>query len=263
MEIGISTASFYPMLLEEGIELAAELGYSCIELFVNAESEYAPAFCHERRRQLDDLGIRVISLHPFTSAMEGHLLFSDYPRRTKDGIEQYRRYFEAAAILGAKYFTFHGEQLRTRGLPRSSPDAGRFDTYAALCEAAKECGIQFTQENVSWCKSADPHFLRGLYDNVPELAFTLDTKQAIRAGYRWEDYVNAVGSRIVNLHVSDYNEQTDCLLPGQGDCDFLALFDAVSKNGVSPNAIVEVYRTDYQTPKELEQARIYLNSVFN
>lgn len=261
MKIGISTASFYPMLLEEGIALAAELGYRRVELFVNADSEYEPEFCRERRRQLDDLGIQVVSLHPYTSAMEGHLLFSDYPRRTRDGLEQYRRYFEAAAMLGAMYFTFHGELLRARGLPRSSPEAARFGTYAELCRIARESGIQFTQENVSWCKSADPAFLRGLYDNVPELAFTLDTKQAIRAGYTWKDYVEAVGDRIVNLHVSDYNGQTDCLLPGQGSCDFPALFEAVESRGYTGHAIVEVYQTDYTRPQELEEARIYLESV--
>ena len=261
MNIGISTASFYPMLLEDGISLAADLGYQRVEMFLNSESEYNPAFCKERRRQLDDLGIEVISMHPYTSAMEGHLLFSDYPRRTADALDQYRRYFEAAALLGAKYFTFHGELLRSRGLPRSSPDAARYDTYADLCSTARECGIQFTQENVSWCKSADPKFLRGLYDNVPDLAFTLDTKQAIRAGYTWSDYVGAVGDRIVNLHVSDYTEKTDCLLPGQGNCDFSELFSALESHGYAGSAIVEVYQTDYSTPKKLEQSRIYLESV--
>ena len=261
MNIGISTASFYPMLLEDGIELAADLGYRRVEMFLNSESEYDPAFCKERRRQLDDLGIEVISMHPYTSAMEGHLLFSDYPRRTADALDQYRRYFEAAALLGARYFTFHGELLRSRGLPRSSPDAARYDTYADLCRTARECGIQFTQENVSWCKSADPEFLRGLYDHVPDLAFTLDTKQAVRAGYTWSDYVDTVGDRIVNLHVSDYSKETDCLLPGQGECDFSALFSALESCGYEGNAIVEVYQTDYSAPESLAQSRIYLESV--
>ena len=69
MNIGISTASFYPMLLEDGINIAADLGYRRVEMFLNSESEYDPAFCKERRRQLDDLGIEVISMHPYTSAM--------------------------------------------------------------------------------------------------------------------------------------------------------------------------------------------------
>lgn len=96
---------------------------------------------------------------------------------------------------------------------------------------------------------------------MPDLAFTLDTKQAIRAGYTWSDYVGAVGDRIVNLHVSDYNKETDCLLPGQGNCDFSELFSALESHGYAGSAIVEVYQTDYSTPKKLEQSRIYLESV--
>lgn len=261
MNIGISTASFYPMLLEEGIQQAGELGFRCAELFVNAESEYQPGFCRERRRQLDDLGIRAVSMHPYTSAMEGHLLFSDYPRRTRDGIDQYRRYFEAGAILGVDYFTFHGELLRARGLPPSDPESNRFATYRALCEAAQEFGIQFTQENVSWCKSADLKFLKRLYDNIPQLAFTLDTKQALRAGRHWQDYVEAIGDRIVNLHISDYNNQTDCLLPGAGDCNFPELFLALEQKGYHGSAMIEVYTTDYQTTEELRQSRLYLETL--
>ena len=260
MQIGISTASFYPMLLEDGIALAAELGYRYVELFFNSESEYSPAFCRERRRQLDDFGIQVNSVHPFTSAMEGHLLFSDYLRRTDDALDQYRRYFDAAASLGAKYFTFHGETVRSRGLPPSRTDERRFQTYARLCRAAEESGIVFAQENVSWCKSCDPGFLKALYDHVPQLCFTLDTKQAVRAGRTWEEYVDTVGDRIVNLHVSDYNGQTDCLLPGQGECAFSALFHTLEQCGYTGRAIVEVYRTDYRQPQELETVRRFLQS---
>lgn len=258
MQIGISTASFYPLLLEEGITLAAQMGFCKLELFLNAESEYAPAFCDERRRQMEDLGVQAQSVHPFTSSIEGHLLFSDYPRRTQDALDQYRYYMEAAARLGARYFTFHGETLRARGLPPSSPDAMRFDTYAALCEIGEEFGVVFTQENVSWCRSADPVFLRLLYENVPKLRFTLDTKQALRAGHSWRDYVDTVGDRIVNLHISDYNSESDCLLPGRGILQFEDLFQRMKQHGYTGNAIVEVYRTAFQQPEELEASRRYL-----
>lgn len=258
MQIGISTASFYPLLLEKGITLAAELGFRHLELFFNAESEYAPSFCDERRRQMEDLGIRADSVHPFTSAMEGHLLFSDYARRTKDALDQYRYYFEAAARVGARYFSFHGELMHSRGLPRGKPDGARWETYSALCEIAQEFGVVFTQENVSWCRSADPSFLRMLYDHVPQLRYTLDTKQAFRAGRSWRDYVDAVGDRIVNLHISDYSRESDCLLPGQGILEFDELFERMEQCGYSGNAVIEVYRTDYQKPEELRQARILL-----
>lgn len=258
MQIGISTASFYPLLLEEGIALAAKQGFRQLELFLNAESEYAPAFCNECRRRMEDLGVQAQSVHPFDSAMEGHLLFSDYARRTKDALDRYRYYMEAAARLGARYFTFHGETMRARGLPPSHPDAMRFDTYAALCEIGEEFDVVFTQENVSWCRSSDPMFLQLLYEHVPKLRFTLDTKQALRAGRSWRDYVDTVGDRIVNLHVSDYSSESDCLLPGRGILEFGELFRRMKRCGYTGNAIIEVYRTSYQEPEELEEARRYL-----
>lgn len=258
MHIGISTASFYPTLIEKGILHAAALGFGDVELFINSESEYRAPFRAQLKRQLADCGLHVVSVHPYTSATEGHLLFSDYPRRTCDALDQYERYFEAAGDLGARYFTFHGESLRPRGLPPSRSAEHRFETYHALCARAARYGVTFTQENVSWCRSSDLDFLRGLYDNVPELRFTLDIKQAHRAGRDWSDYVERIGDRIVNLHLSDYDAETDCLLPGKGTVDFAALFTALWRHGYAGDALVEVYQTDYTTLEQLSACRQYL-----
>ncbi len=261
MQIGISTASFYPVEIEHGIAYAADLGFRCVELFLNSESEFGVLFRRDLKRRLRELDLQVVSVHPFTSAMEGHLLFSDYVRRTRDALDQYERYFEAAADLGARYFTFHGELLRARGLPPSQSEHRRFETYHALCERASACGITFTQENVSWCKSRDIAFLRALYQNVPELRYTFDIKQARRAGLEWQDYVEAVGDRIVNLHISDYSEKTDCLLPGLGMVDFGAMFTRLQQLGYRGSAIVEVYSSDYNMVEQLRQSRLFLESV--
>ena len=263
VQIGISTASFYPLEIERGIEKAAELGFRYVELFINSESEYQNPFRRALKNKLQNLGMQVVSVHPFTSAMEGHLLFSDYERRTRDALEQYTRYFEAAADLGAKYFTFHGELLRSRGLPPAKAELQRYDTYHKLCQLAADCGITFTQENVSWSKSGDLQFLRGLYENVPELRYTLDIKQAHRAGLNWNDYVDIVGDRIVNLHISDYDLHEDCLLPGRGQVDFSALFARMNAFGYQGHALVEVYRDDYTNFLELRDSRLFLQSISN
>lgn len=261
MNIGISTASFYPTEIEQGIQNAADLGFRQIELFINAESEYVPPLRTELKKQLDALGLQTVSLHPYTSSIEGHLLFSDYARRTQDALDQYARYFEAAAVFGASYFTFHGELLRARGLPPAQAEARRFETYRALCARAAQYGICFTQENVSWCKSSDLMFLKKLYDNVPELRYTLDIKQAHRAGHTWEDYVDTVGDRIVNLHISDYTERTDYLLPGQGTVDFSALFRRLEDRGYRGDALIEVYSSDYTELEQLTRSRQYLETI--
>ena len=50
MKIGISTACFYPRLLEEGIERIASLGLRTIEIFFNTESEFCEPFVSELAR---------------------------------------------------------------------------------------------------------------------------------------------------------------------------------------------------------------------
>ena len=89
---------------------------------------------------LDGAGVRVKSFHPYTSALEGLLLFSDYDRRTRDALDQYERYFEGAASLGARYCTFHGE----RDMPvvfQEETTARLAETYHRLCERAARCGM--------------------------------------------------------------------------------------------------------------------------
>lgn len=48
------------------------------------------------------------------------------------------------------------------------------------------------QENVAWCRSSDPAYLKLLFQNIPELRYTLDIKQAHRAGHSWREYFEVV-----------------------------------------------------------------------
>ena len=89
----------------------------------------------------------------------------------------------------------------------------------------------------------------------------MDIKQAYRAGTEWEQYVEAVGDRIVNLHISDYTDTSDCLLPGQGNVDFRKLFQQLEAYGYHGSAMVEVYSNDYSNPDELWQSRQFLQNV--
>lgn len=262
MKLGISTACFYPAPLEQGIEYAAALGFERAEVFVNAQSEYRRPFRGAFRRQLETLGMDVVSVHPFSSGVEGIYLFADYERRVQDTLDDYERYCECAAEWGARFLTLHGERKVPLGLPpRRDDEQRRFDIYHRLCERAARWGMEIAQENVAWCKSYEPEFLRRLYDNVPELKFTLDLKQAERAGRAWGDYVDAVGDRIVNLHISDRTDERDCMLPGTGAFRFRALFERMKQLNYSGAALIEVYSRDYQERSELSDSLAFLQTI--
>lgn len=253
MQLGISTACFYPLPVEQALDEIGRLNLHIIEIFFNTESEYFEPIISEIERHVRENQLEVRSIHPFTSANEGILLFSEYTRRTEDAFAQYSRYFEVGQRLGAKYFTFHGE--RRMGI---DTDGGIIDrklrVYRRLIETAAVYGLTFTQENVAWCRSSDPAYLRQLYENVPDLRFTLDIKQAHRAGHNWQQFVNAVGDRICNIHLNDFDQANSCLLPGEGEMDYDAFFAILAKLGYDRQVLIEVYRDNFGSLDQIRQA---------
>ena len=113
------------------------------------------AFYEQLGAQARQLGLDIVSVHPYTSLMEGLLLFSDYQRRTEDGLMQYQRYLECAAALGARFFTFHGE--RDMG---HADDPARWarkcEVYRRLCGLAASCGVTLAQEKCGVVPFARP-----------------------------------------------------------------------------------------------------------
>ena len=253
MRIGMSTACFYPQPLEEALPIIAGLGVRAIEVFFNTESELQPRFYEMLGAQVRSLGLDVVSVHPYTSLMEGLLLFSDYARRTEDGLMQYQRYFECAAAMGAGFLTCHGG--RTMG---QQDDPARWErkcaVYRRLCEIGAACGVTLAQENVAWCRSRDPAFIRALYRDVPALRYTLDIKQAYRAGQSWKAFMDIMGERLVNVHINDFSAEQSCLMPGAGTMDYASFFSCLRAQGYDGHTIIEVYRSNFDAPEELGRA---------
>lgn len=260
MQIGMSTACLYPMSLEETIPVIASMGVRIIEVFVNAEGEFSKSFAEEIKSRTDYFGIEISSVHPYTSLMEGFMLFSDYERRTREALLQYQRYFEYASFLGAKYLTFHGESDMGQVITQTQMEQ-RIRVYEALCSIAAACGITFTQENVAWCKSGKPAFLKLLVERVPQLRYTLDIKQAYRAGEDYQSFVATLGNRIANVHINDYNAKESCLLPGEGQMDYEAFFAALQTVGYEGNALIEVYRRNFGRMEQMERSWHHLCEI--
>ncbi len=262
MRLGISTACFYPQPIEEAVERIADLGFHAIEIFFNTESEYDVSFLDQLKDATEKHGIDILSIHPYTSLMEGMLLFSAYPRRTEDGFAQYRRYMEAAKYLGAQYLTFHGE--RFMGEDTLFDHMGRaYEVYHRLCAMATEIGITLTQENVAWCKSRDPHYLKLLAEHVPELHYTLDLKQGNRAGRHWSEYLAVMGDHLYNIHINDYDAEHSCLLPGEGSMEYTAFQRALQDIGYDRQMLIEVYSSNFSEDTQIIHAAEFLQEKMN
>ncbi len=259
MSVGISTACFYPEISENAVKFLCENGVSNIEIFFNSACEIKGEIFKEICACVKDNGTRVVSVHPFSSAFEPFMLFSDYERRFSDGLELYKSYFEACNALGAKILVLHGDRA-----DRTNHDDRYFDRYHCLYSAAKAQGVTLAQENVCYCRSGDVQFLKKMRSELKdEVAFVLDLKQARRAGTDYHEYAEAMGEALIHLHANDYDEAHDCLLAGKGKLDFSEVYRALGSVGFKGDSIVEVYRTNYGESSELIESMHYLERFEN
>ena len=114
-----------------------------------------------------------------------------------------------------------------------------------------------TYENVHWCYSNTPEYFKDLLPNAPSLKTCLDIKQALQSGFTPEKYFDAMGERLTNVHLCDYNNGSTAL-PGKGTFDFEKFFDLLLSNGYRGDALIEVYSGDYNGYDELAQSYDYL-----
>lgn len=254
MRMGISTASFYPQSTERALERVARAGARCAEVFINAEQEFSPEFIELLSKKSNELGVEIVSLHPYTSGYETMSFYSDYPRRLEDGMEQYRRYFAAASSLGARFFVMHGAFLGSR-----LSDQAVFERFFKLAQVAKTQGITLLQENVSRCRSGAPEFISKMRVALGEWAtFVLDIKQAVRSGCGVAAMQSAMGDGIRHIHISDHLPHSDCLPPGKGGFDIPGFLLQLRENGYDDDVVLELYRESYTNLEELTKSYEYL-----
>ncbi len=250
MKLGISSSCLYPMHTEDAFLEIARQGVPVTEIFFNAACELTEPFLQQLCKIKDCYGISVCSVHPTMSLAESFMLFSGYDRRYAEGLDQYKRYAEIAATLGARYIIMHG------GKPNDVLDnRGYFERFAAIAQAVRENGAVLLQENVVNFRAGNLDVLCQMAEYLgDDAAFCLDVKQSIRGGYSPFDVLEKLGNKIKHLHLSDSTEENDCMLPTKGNFDFSAFIKKAYEVGYSGNAVIEVYRNAYGVPQELFDA---------
>lgn len=258
MAIGISTSCFYPMQTEKALKELADLKIDVCEVFFNARSEIEDAFLDELKMIKSETNLKVSAVHPFFSFAEPYLIFSEYERRFEDSLLFYDRYFEAAKKLGAEILVIHGPK-RYGNLP----DEFFYEKFAILAQRGKAAGIKVAQENVVNYMSASPDYLMGLKRYMGEdFCMVLDLKQSVRSGISAFEFVERLGSSIIHVHISDYNDKYDCMLPGKGIFDFSAFFDAMIKLDYKGDYIIELYRQNFKQKAELIDSLQIIKTIY-
>lgn len=258
MNIGVSTACLYPKETEKSLSALVELGIKTVEIFFNAECELNGDIYAEIKNILTANGISVLSVHPYTSAIETMSLFGDYPRRLNAMMDTYKRYFEIMNELGAKVFVLHGALKSAHCTSELY-----LERYSDLFELGKKYGITAAQENVSYCKSGDPDFLRNMRSRLgSECAFVLDVKQTLRSGLDVFEIMDVMGDRLAHCHLSDNTPDQDCVPVGKGRMDFGRFAQKLKSMNYSGGIILELYNNGFSNLSQLKESVDYMKSYF-
>ena len=257
MNIGVSTASLYPLHIEDAFAKLAEMGVRAAETFANSTSEAREPYLSQICDIRDKNNMTVTSFHPFSSPMESVFLFSTYDRRIEEMMTLYREFFGAMNKLSAKIFVLHGAILSSKCTAEHY-----VKQFRLLSEAGREFGVTVAQENVSYCLSGDLEFLKMMKMELGEYAnFVLDLKQARRSKADPFDYINALGTSIVHCHLSDANADKDCLPIGRGEFDFARFVEKMLALDYDGAFIVELYRENYGEFTELRDSVDVLSEI--
>lgn len=250
MKIGVSTASLYPLHIEDAFATLAEMGIKTAEVFANSTCEAREPFVSQICEIRDKNAMTIPSFHPFSSPMESVFLFSTYDRRIDEMLELYREFFGTMNMLGAKVFVVHGAILSSKCTAEHY-----IKQFRLLSETGREFGITVAQENVSYCLSGNLDFLKLMKRELGDYArFVLDLKQARRSKANPLEYIDALETSIVHCHLSDANADYDCLPIGNGDFDFNSLIKKLRSIGYDGALIVELYRDNYGEFTELRDS---------
>lgn len=254
MEIGVSSACFYPNDTKQSLIKVGKLGARRTEIFFNSSSELNSDFVNELLSVSDYYGIKVGSVHPFTSFAESFFLFSNYERRFNDTLDFYKRYFEAAQSLGAEVFVFHGARDKI-----GVPEECCFERIGKLIEAGKEFGVTVAQENVVKFHSESVDYLKRMREFLQDdFKMVLDLKQAKMSGNDIFSLTDEFGKNLVHLHLSDQTEEQSCLPPGEGNFNFAKLFSILQENNYNGNAVIELYSQNYKSEEQIGKSLHFL-----
>lgn len=258
MNIGISTGCFFPRRPDESLEAVGMIGAGFTEIFFNTDSELEESYLYKLKSIADKYGIKVVSVHPFTSAIETFMFWAKVDYKLADSIRYYEKYFRACQILGADYVVIHGchDWADYMSMEKYT------EIFNLLSRKAREYGVYVCQENVVKFKCGYKENLevfKKLADK--DVKFVFDIKQAVRAKQNIYDIIDLMGDRISHIHISDFTKEENSLLPGTGNFNYKNLFEYVSDKYNVSDILIEVYKENISGENSLVDSLELLKNI--
>lgn len=257
MKLGMSSAAFYGRLnTEDATGHLREFEVDTSEVFLETFSEYNREFGQIVRERMK--GLDCSSVHPKGTQFESDL-FASYARQRKDARDIFEGICSAGEVLGASFYVLHGPPGFRNGI-RPENIRNLKTVFPELQKIAAAHGMEILWENVSWCACSKPEDVETLRDLLPGQRFVLDIKQALHAGADPLEMAKTMGTDLAHVHVLDWDERGNLLLPGEGCFPFGKLADILCALRYDGAVILEPYA--FQTVEE-ERVRRSLSFLRN
>lgn len=251
MNIGISTGCFFPQNPKDALIRVGEMGAKYVEIFFNTYSELETEYVLNLKNIADEYGMKIVSIHPFSSAIETFMFFSMNDYKLEDSIKLYEKYFKACNILDCKYVVFHGCLKNSKYM-----DMERYcHNLNKLSVKAREYGVYISQENVFKYKCGYEENLKEFIKYADkDIKFTFDIKQTVKSRQGIYRILNLVKDRINNIHISDYVGRNYSMVPFNGKFNYDKFFEYLRENTTAESAVIEVYLNSFENDTQLVES---------
>jgi sugar phosphate isomerase/epimerase len=186
----------------------------------------------ELRKQADSIGIEIWSVHiPFAKDLD---ISSASEEQRRQAVKHISELMDAYAPLKMKKLVIHGSYEITNPIPieeRRGRIAACRNSLAELSRKARSIKGQLALECLPRaCLGNTSTEIEVLIQGIDGIGVCLDTNHLLQE--KTEDFARKLGSRIVTLHVSDYDGKDEKhWLPGKGINNWTAIIQALEKIG--------------------------------
>jgi sugar phosphate isomerase/epimerase len=298
IRLGFVSAVVADQSFEATVDLAAEIGYDCVEMLCwpvgKAERRYA-GVTHVDVASLTDAKVREIRDYLARRRVSISSL-GYYPnflqaddRKAEGEVEHFRKVISASAKLGVNIATTFVGRDHTRSL---DDNLARFrEIWPGIVEHAEKEGVRIGIENCPMLFTGDewpggknlatsPAIWRRMFSEIPSRSFGLNYDPSHMV-WQQMDYIKPIyefRDRIVHAHVKDAKLLRDKLddvgilatpleyhtpkLPGLGEVKWGLYFSALTDIGFEGSACVEVEDRAYEGSFEARKASLVQSHAY-
>lgn len=241
-----ASLAFNRRLDREELMTAKAAGIDCVELSFSCDQYYNQLNFTEKAEEYkalaEEIGIELWSIHlPFGWTLDISLL-DDAQRNETMRIN--RELMAAAARAGIKVVVVHPSSEPISDEERPQRLINSRENLKILAAYAKELGMRLAVEDLprTCLINHSDEALYMLKDN-PDLYIVFDTNHLL--GQDNVEFIEAVGDRIITLHVSDYDFIDERhWVPLEGKIDWKALINALEAKGYCGPWMYEIASDD-------------------